>query len=711
MGLQDMLAIIAVFTLVVYLFSYMYWILNNNPGKRKTRLWFTSFNFLILLLINIIGYLLIKGENFYEVIIFQGIIILSLVICHSFLAPEDNPEDYNYINNYTKFLLSLLVLFGLLPSLTFFKVAHNTELEIRTKHTQIDLMQQLEERNIAINDYYSKINSSDNAEAIHEKRKKLGIYTFPDDTCFSNTKLDTPGSNNYWDTLVCYFRPFYDDEVTENKYLIFNSQNESGISWKKNDDTLTMEYISLTEDPLYKKLHKRSIKTTVHSMQSYLPFHSNDSWFTSTIFNTLFWVIVLLLLFAFYFIIKYGTRKIFCLDIVEGYSHQDFFERIRHYLFTGNNLMITRLSDIDETDGFRKQLSSTSGFFYLDWSDEDVANNSIQIIETEWKKFYKKKKTQTKKENTKDSISESLVVVIDHFDWNYHDYDNFINRISIIQQYDNQDDIIIITLSQTSEKIILKYYQNLIDQKNAAGKDADILTKIKDGYENLLRKMEIIRQPLNYSHSYKDEERYCGPTQNITETAELINEELSASDYLKQLKPAMRDYYTNHCISIDCKNKEERVLRRITQLAERYYTNLLDSCDIEEKYVLYDTADDLIINPKNEVSIIRLLKKGLLVKNCDRINFMNVSFRRFVLQSLNKAETAQLEIKMGKSTGTWKGYRAMLTIVIAALFLFIGLANQDFLANLNELFIAVAAGIAGVTGILSKLSANHNPSD
>ncbi len=337
-----------------------------------------------------------------------------------------------------------------------------------------------------------------------------------------------------------------------------------------------------------------------------------------------------------------------------------------------------------------------------------MANNSAQIIETERKAFFKKKEPQIDETISDDRISEYLFVVIDHFDWNYHDSDNFLNRINIIQRYDNRDDIIIIALSQTNEKTILKHYQNLTDQKTSTVKDA---IKIKDSFANLLRKMEIIRQPLNYPHSYKDEEGYCGQTQNITETEELINEELNASDYLKQLKPAMNDYYTNHCISIDCKNKEERVLRRITQLAERYYTDLLDSCNIEEKYVLYDTADDLIINPKNEVSIITLLKKGLLVKKCDRINFMNVSFRRFVLQSLNRPETAQLEIKMGKSTGTWKGYRAMLTIVIAALFLFIGLANQDFLANLNELFIAVAAGIAGVTGILSKLSANHHPSD
>lgn len=446
-------------------------------------------------------------------------------------------------------------------------------------------------------------------------------------------------------------------------------------------------------------------------MQFYLPFHSDGKWSLQLVaFNMLFCGIVILILIAFYFIIKYGVREVFCLDVVEGYSHQAFFERVSHYLFTGNNLMITRLSSIDETNDFSKQLSATKGHFCLNWSDEDVVNKSTQLIETELKSFIKNKAPQTKGERIRIS-NNSLIIVLDHFDWNYHDSENFNNRINIIQQYDNRDDIIIIALSQSSEKTILKHYHNLIDQKIAAGKDADKLIKIRDDFENLLNNTEIIRQPISYYHSSKDEEKYCGSTQSTMETKKLIVEELFASDYLKQIEPAMADYYTKHCQSVNCENKEKRVLRRITQLAERYYTDLLDSCNNEEKYVLYDTADDLIINPKNEVSIISLLKKGLLVKKCNRINFMNVSFRRFVLQSLNKAETTHLENKMGKSSGTWKGYRTMLTIIIAALFLFIGLANQDFLANLNELFIAVAAGIAGVTGILSKLSANHNPSD
>ena len=59
---------------------------------------------------------------------------------------------------------------------------------------------------------------------------------------------------------------------------------------------------------------------------------------------------------------------------------------------------------------------------------------------------------------------------------------------------------------------------------------------------------------------------------------------------------------------------------------------------------------------------------------------------------------------MGKGSGTWQGYRATLVIIILALFIFIAMANQDFLDNLNQLFVAIGGGIAVITGVLGLMS-------
>ena len=97
-------------------------------------------------------------------------------------------------------------------------------------------------------------------------------------------------------------------------------------------------------------------------------------------------------------------------------------------------------------------------------------------------------------------------------------------------------------------------------------------------------------------------------------------------------------------------------------------------------------------------------QKGLLIKKCEKINFVNISFRRFVLKSLTKSDTEDVELTMGKQSGTWKGYRITFTIIIIALFAFIAIANQDFVDNLNQLFIALGGGIAVITSILGLLS-------
>jgi len=184
---------------------------------------------------------------------------------------------------------------------------------------------------------------------------------------------------------------------------------------------------------------------------------------------------------------------------------------------------------------------------------------------------------------------------------------------------------------------------------------------------------------------------------------------LHVSDYLKQYELALLEYYHKHCKVVECANPEERILSKIGLLARKYYSDIVNSCSDEELYVLYDLADDLIMNPKNANAIYSLLEKGIMVRKCDRIAFMNVSFRRFVLATLTKSVKLQLEAKLGKQTGTWQGYRVTLILVILGLFVFIGIANQEFLDNLNQLFVAVGGGIALITTVIGLLSRKPKP--
>jgi hypothetical protein len=139
-------------------------------------------------------------------------------------------------------------------------------------------------------------------------------------------------------------------------------------------------------------------------------------------------------------------------------------------------------------------------------------------------------------------------------------------------------------------------------------------------------------------------------------------------------------------------------------MAEGYYKDLFLACTPAEQYVLYDFADDLIFNQKNSNVILGLLEKGLLVVNCDRISFMNISFRRFVMAMRSQVDTGEFEIRIGKKAGTWQGFRIMFIMIIISLIIFISMGNQDFLKNLNQIFVVLGGGIASFTAILSLLS-------
>jgi hypothetical protein len=210
--------------------------------------------------------------------------------------------------------------------------------------------------------------------------------------------------------------------------------------------------------------------------------------------------------------------------------------------------------------------------------------------------------------------------------------------------------------------------------------------------------------PVSYNHKEFLEDVYCKAKPKKISNENMIRNELNASDYLKQFEEALLDFNSAYKKKTNKEMPEELIISKINVLAENYFEDLFQSCTVEEQYVLFDISDDMIINPKNEKAIVSLLRKGILVKKCYKINLMNISFRRFVISKLDKATKTKLELVMGKDSGTWQGYRATLVIIIIALFVFIGMANQDFIDNLNQLFIALGGGIAVISGVLGLMS-------
>jgi len=276
----------------------------------------------------------------------------------------------------------------------------------------------------------------------------------------------------------------------------------------------------------------------------------------------------------------------------------------------------------------------------------------------------------------------------------------------------NRKEIKLIITSQVSPVTITNYYQTLITElkKNSENRGERTIAKIEE-YRNVINKLNHTVKmfittylPVRYCYPESFEDKYYNDKPVILNKEAIIENELNASDFLMQFKPALMKLSETCCNKFGQDFPAELLIEKIYTLAERYYEDIFNNCSSEEKYILLDIGHDLIINPKNEQAIYSLLKKGILVRKCYKINLMNKSFLKFLVTKLHLANELETELNKGRDTGTWQGYKITLILIIISLFAFITMANQDFLDNLNRLFVAIGGGIAVITGVVGLLS-------
>lgn len=704
---QGIHAIAAIFTLTIILFTYSYWILNDNDFKRLHRRWFGFFNFFLLILVNVVSFVLLKGEESWKVLLFEGTIIAALFICE-LIFKKDNREITNaYWTNFNRLLVLILILLGIFPTLKFYELAFNAETEIRTMHKLLDIGHQREIRNLTIDSYYKRFRITDKVNQVKEQRKDLGIYT--DFLGMDYHKQWSPAKdhdsltrNNYWDRMIGYLRPFYDDHVVENKFLILTKLKNDNISWFQNNRQLVLRHQSLTEMASRNVISPYYLSSDLSKLNFYVPFHEDpNKGRQTTLLNILFWLMVIGMIFIFYKLLKFGVFRIFCHDIIENYYHQDFDQVLRQQMMANKDIMVTRLSTRDESDHFSKAFLSEKGSYSIDWSVEENIGDTP------------KKVNQLIKQHQQDNeAGDSITIFIDRFAAGYEDLKLFEEKLKVVLMLTNKKDIKLVLFSQFSPEVILAHYrdaieelkQKMVERSKRVSYKLDNYQKILNEFSQLIKILIVDYLPVRYHIPAELEDRYCLDKPRKIQNKELIRGELHASDYLVKYENAILQYNEDYCEDKKVGNPEELIVTKINSLAENYFEDLFTNCTPEEQYVLYDLAFDQIMNSRNEKAIFSLLQKGLLVKKCYKINFMNISFRRFVISKLNKSAKIELEKQMGKESGNWQGYRVTLIMFIFGLFVFIALANQDFIDDLNQLFIAIGGGIAVITGILGLLS-------
>lgn len=172
---------------------------------------------------------------------------------------------------------------------------------------------------------------------------------------------------------------------------------------------------------------------------------------------------------------------------------------------------------------------------------------------------------------------------------------------------------------------------------------------------------------------------------------------LSEEEWIELLEDVTKKEFD---IKIFSKKVEEKLIFQVQRLANTYYHSIWNNCSNSEKLLIYDLAEDGLLNSSDTLPLKNLYHKGIILFDEEgRPCLFNKSFANFILESSKIEEAKSLELEYSKQ-GDWSTYKVVLITIIFALVVFFILAEDRFLSQ----FSAISSMILAVIPALIRAS-------
>lgn len=145
-------------------------------------------------------------------------------------------------------------------------------------------------------------------------------------------------------------------------------------------------------------------------------------------------------------------------------------------------------------------------------------------------------------------------------------------------------------------------------------------------------------------------------------------------------------------------NNEKAIIEDI-HVNKEYYNEKWNNCSEKEKSLLYNIARDGLLNYKNTADIMELMRKGLLVIDCERVRLFHPGFRAFILYTCvdGNADMNRIQ-KMYLENSTWQSYRVPLLILLVGIAALLFFTQQGVFDKL----LLLAGGISTLTTLVMR---------
>ncbi|MDB4900867.1 MAG: hypothetical protein JWQ63_148 [Mucilaginibacter sp.] len=641
-------------------------------------------------------------NHFFVLLLFE---LLSLALCilickfSSYLLEKARNLKYKYSINWTfsqSFALMAttgLVITSGLPVMLFYTYSYDYEQNVNTRYKQMvfgaALAQKIPKKSIT-------------AKTLDGIKKGLlyteGIYydgTFIDSVNINTDTIKNRSSNYSKEdmltiSLLSAFRFYKSGNAVKSNNLNLNQAGQ-GISFNH----LLQDKCDKSKGAItYKQIYRNDDVTNMMITSSpNLNYKLKSSQFL---------LFLIIAIFIFYYALNKIIRKLFALNL----PSTDDWKKIDEQLLLDTNLNKLvfivgapgsgKLSKLKEKINQKKLLDDNGGPLIL--NEEDPSKYNVFIADMILISPEAGEADPTWKECREKALESETMVIINHFEYNIRNVNTNIIKLNFLEALLQKGKCKVFIISTVHPVTFLNSFSSGVDSSNELA-NKTLQENDLERWHVLLGHFRILIQSLEGSR--------IPPHVSIMER--IIMEETQYTHFLHKMQGLSLKIQP----SLDNSDFDaigtttDSLIFKLQLTSQYFYTYIWQSLTQEEKFLLYDLAEDGLVNSYDNYNLSMLISKGLIIRFNGTLMLFNRGFRNFILTSIGNAEVNRIK-NLVKDTGNWGNLKTPLILAILAILVFLIASQQEAYSSIITYITALGAGISGILKIFSMVGNNNN---
>jgi hypothetical protein len=681
---------------------------------------------IFILLIDVASWETLNHWEWWSVFIYEGCITIVgtllylfgrklLVIINRKLG--DLKRRWTFTQSFALMTVTRLIITSGIPVAFFFVCSFNYEVRLDTRYRQNKFGKALIQKPAFLSDVLSaradtsqitKTNDKNRAALDHERRiKKIdsitngwGVYS---DLLYVNTITDAVRKT---DTMSEALRRNY--AITDKNENLVTRTILSAFRFHVNDIEIKNSNMNLTNggDSIHynpiepgnksvKNVSNRHLSSTFLKLDSSISLKLSSGNITYSYPDWWWWLLLIIVLFIFYIFIHRIIRKIFALDLPSTAQ----WDKIDDDLVANNQL--NNLLFIVGSPGSRKlhKLKDKIRNGTLRGYNNTIlklaaagSKGNVHIADMILIPSDPDKDDQPWGQCKLNALNkDSALVIINHFEYNIKDPVTNRAKLNFLESLMYQDSAKIVIISTVHP---VSFLDSFSDLDNNDGKSSIPQNEL-ERWHVLLGHFRIVIEPLT--------ER--GGPKITKKLSDVIKAETRYSFFMNK----MRGITLRHTPRIYREDQigtySDSLIFKLQLTSQYFYTYIWQSLTKEEKLLLYDLAEDGLVNSYDSHNLSLLMAKGLIIKDDGTLMLFNKGFRNFILTAIGTTEAKRIKDQV-KDTGNWGTLRTPLNLVILAILFFLILSQQESYSRIITYITTVGAGFSAIIRLFPALGAS-----